>query len=241
MPPVSPARVIATNSGLKTLGWRSSESDRGRPASTSLRTSTRTSVSVSFSVWASSTYSARRIVMPELTIVESWRVMTVRSADLIRLTKSMLISLRRVLVGDVQDDQPALLELVGDRLLAVGLDLAGRLRAGEVHRLEDVGRHRALATPPCPMPPWPSRRRSSSGVEERDSARRWVILPARTRAASAASIVCMPTAAAGLHRRGDLVGLALADQVAYRRRRDEHLAGHDARRAVGRRESASGS
>ena len=42
-------------------------------------------VSGLFSVCASSTYSARRIVMPELTIVESWRVMTVRSSGLIRL------------------------------------------------------------------------------------------------------------------------------------------------------------
>src|SRR3954463_12536249 len=40
MPPVSPARVIATYSGEKTFGWRSNASDSGRPASTSLRTLT---------------------------------------------------------------------------------------------------------------------------------------------------------------------------------------------------------
>ena len=49
--------------------------------------------------------------------------------------------LRAVLVGDVDDDQAALLELLGDRLLGVGLDLALGLNAGEVHRLEDIRGH----------------------------------------------------------------------------------------------------
>ena len=53
----------------------------------------------------------------------------------------MLSSLERYLCGDVDDDQAALLELVGDRLLGVGLDLALGLNAGEVHRLEDVRGH----------------------------------------------------------------------------------------------------
>jgi hypothetical protein len=38
----------------------------------------------------------------------------------------------------------------------------------------------------------------------------------------------------GLHGRGDLVRLALADEVAHGRRGHEHLAGHDAARAIGR-------
>jgi hypothetical protein len=71
-----------TNSGLKILGWRSRASDSGRPASTSLRTLTIVSLSRSFSVCASSTYSARRIVMPELTMTASWRVMIVSSSAL---------------------------------------------------------------------------------------------------------------------------------------------------------------
>src|SRR5919206_1192174 len=92
-PPVSPARVIATNSGEKTFGWRSSASDSGRPASTSLRTLTIVSASGLDSVCASSTYSARRIVMPELTIVASWRVMIVRSSALTLSRNARLISL----------------------------------------------------------------------------------------------------------------------------------------------------
>ena len=66
--------------------------------------------------------------MPELTIVASWRVMTVRSRRLDPLAeRSRLISFDAVLVGDVEDDQAALLELVGDGLLGLGLDLAGGL------------------------------------------------------------------------------------------------------------------
>ncbi len=55
MPPVSPARVIATNSGENVFGWRSSASESGRPASTSLRTPVIVSASSLFSVCASST------------------------------------------------------------------------------------------------------------------------------------------------------------------------------------------
>ncbi len=55
MPPVSPARTIATKSGEKTSLWRSIESDSGRPASTSLRIAVSTSHSFLFSVCASST------------------------------------------------------------------------------------------------------------------------------------------------------------------------------------------
>ena len=54
-PPVSPARVMATKSGEKTLGWRSSAPLSGSPASTSLRTSAMMSASSLFSVCASST------------------------------------------------------------------------------------------------------------------------------------------------------------------------------------------
>ena len=57
-------------------------------------------------------------------MVASWRVMIVRSPGLIRLRNGMRELFGGVLVGDVEDDQPALLELVGDDLLALGLDLA---------------------------------------------------------------------------------------------------------------------
>ena len=100
---------------------------------------------------------------------------------------------RGVLVGDVEHDQPARLQLVGDRLLGVGLDLPVGLDAGEVDRFEDIGAH-----PPAPYAaasdPAPSRRPSSSGVAERASASFWVILPSRTSVASEVSIVCMPCA-----------------------------------------------
>ena len=42
---------------------------------------------------------------------------------------------------DVEDDQPAGLELVGDRLLVLGVDLAAGRHAREVDRAEDEGGH----------------------------------------------------------------------------------------------------
>ena len=65
--------------------------------------------------------------MPEVIIVASWRVMTARSSALTRLKKPSLICRDAVLVLDVEDDQPARLELVGDGLLVLGLDLAAGL------------------------------------------------------------------------------------------------------------------
>ena len=62
--------------------------------------------------------------MPEATIVESWRERTVRSRALTRSNSAMFELLGAVLVADVDDDQAARLELVGDGLLGVGLDLA---------------------------------------------------------------------------------------------------------------------
>ena len=177
--------------------------------------------------------------MPEEIIVESWREKIARSLALTRLQEAELDLARGVLVGDVEDDQPALLELVGDRLLGLGLDLAAGLAAGEVDRLEDVGAHVVVPRPP-PATVRPSRRLSSSGVDERASASFWVILPWRTSVASEASIVCMPGRRAGLQHRVDLVGLALADQVADRRVGHEHLARHHAAGAVGGRQQLLG-
>jgi hypothetical protein len=92
MPPVSPARVIATNRPLNTFGWRSMASESGRPASTSLRTLVSVSASGTLSVCCSSTYSALRIVMPELTIVAIWRAMTAMSGSLTLSDPGSLIS-----------------------------------------------------------------------------------------------------------------------------------------------------
>ena len=81
------------------------------------------------------------IDMPDVTIVASCRDATARSLALTRAKSSMLSSLERYLCRDVDDDEPALLELLGDGLLGVGLDLALGLDAGEVHRLEDIRGH----------------------------------------------------------------------------------------------------
>ena len=83
------------NSGLKTFGWRLSATLNDRPASTSLRTSTITAFSFLTSVCSSSTNSARRIVMPDDTIVASWREKTARSLSVIRSNSVMLISRER--------------------------------------------------------------------------------------------------------------------------------------------------
>src|SRR5204862_6562542 len=114
---------------------------------------------------------------------------------------------------DVADDQAARLELIGDGLHVLGVDLAAGGDAREVNRAEDgVGHdlgpaseisdgaaHRPVHTawtaggppfPPAASPP--IRRRSSSGLVARCSASWRVILPERTSAASAESIVCMP-------------------------------------------------
>ena len=98
------------------------------------------------------------MLIPEEIIVASWREKTASSEALTDFRKDELDLARGVLVGDVQDDQPALLELIGDRLLGVGLQLAARLDAGEVHGLEDVGAHRR----PVPMRPPASRPRAGA-------------------------------------------------------------------------------
>ena len=140
--------------------------------------------------------------MPEETIVASWRVSDRQVGRLDALEERDVDLLRAALVADVDDDEAARLELVGDRLLGRRLDLALRAGAGEVDRLEDVGGHRASLPRPSrrrrrparPCRRAPSSRRSSSGVDERDSASWRVIRPLRTSPASEASIVCIPCA-----------------------------------------------
>ena len=127
--------------------------------------------------------------MPLEIIVASWRVMIEMSPSFTRLNHGSSMSLFDLpLVGDVEDDEALGLELVGDGLLGLGVDLAVGLAPADVDGLEDVRAHHMLANESAP-----SRRRSSSGVDERASASCWVILPERTSVASAASIVCMPS------------------------------------------------
>jgi hypothetical protein len=78
------------NSGLKIFGWRPSASLSGSPASTSLRTAISTSLSFSFSICSSSTNRERRIVMPEETIVASWREKIDSSVSVTRWNRLML-------------------------------------------------------------------------------------------------------------------------------------------------------
>src|SRR6185312_11424592 len=139
-PPVSPARTIATYRVENTFGCRSSASESSRPASTSWRTAVNVSRRSFDFVWFSRTYRDRRIVIPEVTIVESWRVATARSAGLTRAMMSTLSSLERYFV-DVDDDEATFLQLIGDVLLGVRLDLSAGGNAGEVHRLEDIRGH----------------------------------------------------------------------------------------------------
>src|SRR5215211_1494060 len=57
---------------------------------------------------------------------------------------------RLALLGDIQDDQPALAKLLGDDGLGRGVHLAASGDAGEVHGAEGESAHRAA---PFPTPP----------------------------------------------------------------------------------------
>ncbi len=105
----------------------------------------------------------------------------------------------------------------------------------------------AIAVPSIPPPgcciaigPAPSSRFSSSGTEARCSASLRVIRPSRTKPGQVGVHRLHPDRAGGLHGGVDLVGLALADQVADRRGRDQHLAGDDAAHPVGGRQQLLG-
>ena len=156
------------------------------------------------------------------------------------------------LLGDVEDDQAALAQLLGDLRLRGRLELAAGGNPGEVDRAEGEGAHRSPALPqlivgaasgpiaaplPGPSRRSPSRRLSSSGTAARCSASARVILPVRTSDGQVRVHRLHPDRAGGLQRGVDLVGLALADQVADRRGRDQDLG--RARRGPRRRPSGS--
>ena len=82
--------------------------------------------------------------MPEAIRVANWREKTDRSR-MLTLLKRWKIALeleRLALLGDVEDDQPALAQLLGDLRLDAGLDLAAGGNAGEVDGAEGEGAHR---------------------------------------------------------------------------------------------------
>ena len=94
----------------------------------------------------------------------------------------------------------------------------------------------ACVAPVAPLAP-PSSRFSSSGTEARCSASERVIVAHPHELGEVGVHRLHPHRAGGLQRRVDLVGLALADQVADRRGRHQHLAAR--RPAPSRRRSAA--
>ena len=127
--------------------------------------------------------------MPEEIMVESWRVMTVSSAGLMRWKRLMSPLKRVLLLAQLHGLQALLLQRCLGGVRGCGLELALGRDAGPVDGLvgEDCGAHyAATGIRPC------TRRRISAGCEERDSAVAIVILPALTSPASEESMVCIP-------------------------------------------------
>src|SRR5512134_3457911 len=169
--------------------------------------------------------------MPELTIVASWRVMIVRSPALMRPVNGSLSSLEPVLSLMSRTISPRALSWsetlcllsastspvafapVRSMALKTYVAIAAALRGDA----EGLG----------PEQPLELLRDGGAllGQAAGDLARAHELGERGVHRLHA-------DARAGLHRRRDLVRLALADEVADRRRRDEHLAGHHARRAV---------
>ena len=198
------ARPSTGRAGRRSSGWRSIASASELPASTSSRTrrwsppsaarprsgprACRASAASACRRRSGSRTGARR------RRGRAWLTLLKRSKQPLELQ-------RLALLGDVEDDQPPLAELLGDLRLGVGLELAPRRdrrrrrRRGR-RRCSSAGLHPARRPPStcgvvCSPP---SRRFSSSGTAARCSARERVILPRRTSCARWASIVCIPIA-----------------------------------------------
>ena len=141
-------------------------------------------------------------------------------------------------LGDLDRGVAHALELGRDRGRRVGLDLAGDdlARAVADRVLEGRGGCHVFSLLAQARPA--SRLKSSMWWHFSRPAS-YVIRRVRTRSARCWSSVCMPCWRTRLHDRVDLVGLALADEVADRRRHDEHLGGD--RRGRDRRRSWPGS
>ena len=83
----------------------------------------------------------RSIGIPEATRVANWREKTASSrmsTPCQRLKRSSILN-GSLLLGDVEDDQPALAKLIGDVGLGLGLQLPGRGDAGEVYGAKGEG------------------------------------------------------------------------------------------------------
>src|SRR5215207_147831 len=240
MPPVSPAATIATYRSLKILGWRPRASANEMPASTSWRTCESASLNLSFSTCSSSTYSARRSDMPDEIIVDSCRVATVSSWALTRLNRARM--------------SPTSPELFFSTMSTTIRPLARSCEAtcclfsaSTSPRVETPDRSSALNVKVV----------SSAAIVLRHPHRAHQATELLGRAGPglgqlAGDLLATDevgerrvhrlhaVGAAGLERRVDLVGLALADQVAHGRRRDEHLAGAHPALPVGGRQQLLG-
>ena len=88
VPDDSPASIIATNSRLKTFGWRANAFESTMPASTSERTSAITWRRYLSSVCCSSVVSAETTLTPASIIVASCREKTCSDFGLTRLNRA---------------------------------------------------------------------------------------------------------------------------------------------------------
>ncbi len=122
---------------------------------------------LSSSVWSSSVYRDRSIGMPEATRVANWREKTARSRMLTlwkRLKRPSMLD-RLALLGDVEDDQAALAQLLGDLRLGLGLELAAarRRRRGRWPGRRRCSRRPSASPPGCRR--GRRRRRAAAGAE----------------------------------------------------------------------------
>src|SRR3954468_16424681 len=216
-------------------GWRASASESARPASTSLRTCEIASLSFGFSCCSSSTYRARSIDMPDDTIVENCRVAIVSSSALTFLKRSkmspppppcssMSTTIRpRERSWDATATlssasiSPWMVVPVGSRALYANVDIEDcSFYLGSTRAAEQAAQLVRRAGPGFGQ-------LAGDHVATDELGQRSVH---RLHA----------EAGTGLDRRVDLVGLAFANQVADRRRRNEHLCGKHAALAVGGRQ-----
>src|SRR5919204_3602193 len=209
-------------------GWRASASDSEMPASTSLRTCWKHSLSLSFSAWSSSTYRARRSDMPDEIIVESCRVATVSSWALTFLKRprmsptsvgfcsSMSRTIRPLERSCAATDclssastSPRVAAPVRSSALKAKVDIFSLRHPHRAHQAPELLRARGACLGELAGDLLPAHEVRQRGVHGLHAVR-----------------------AAGLERRVDLVRLALANQVPDGGRRHEDLAAADAASAV---------
>ena len=137
------------------------------------------------------------MLIPELIIVESWRENTASSPAFTRLRNCSSISREPLLSAMSSTIRPrflswsetACLDSASSSPRAFTPARSIALKTYVLIAVETYAARRFMSR--CSAP---SRRLSSSGVVERDSASLCVIAPSRTSAARDASIVCMPAA-----------------------------------------------